>query len=142
MPRSASAAQSSAELSGWLRTRLASFRTCRSGTRSSPCLAASGHGIGTFDHSDSPEWHREQQARAMAALRERGIEAEVELGLGDAPDEILRVATEHDADLIIVGTREPNLLARLLGLSVSGAVQRKAHCERPNRPLTLWRRPR
>ncbi len=97
-------------------------------TSVAPVLAASVHGIGSFDHSDPPEWHREQQARAMAALRERGIEAEVELGLGDAPDEILRVAAERKADLIIVGTREPNLLARLLGQSVSGAVQRKAHC--------------
>ena len=50
-------------------------------------------------------------------------------GGGHASDEILRLAEERDADLIVVGTREPNLLARLLGHSVSGAVQRKAHCD-------------
>jgi nucleotide-binding universal stress UspA family protein len=41
---------------------------------------------------------------------------------------IAHVADERGADLVVVGTREPGLLARLLGQSVSGAVQRKAHC--------------
>jgi universal stress protein G len=98
-------------------------------TSVAPVLAATVHGIGPFDHSNSPEMHREQQARAGAILRERGVDVETSVGLGDAPDEILRLAHERDADLIIVGTREPNLLARLLGHSVSGAVQRKAHCD-------------
>lgn len=94
-----------------------------------PTHAAMVHGVGPFEHWNSPEMHREQEARGGAILRELGVDFETVLGLGDAPDEILRLAEERDADLIVVGTREPNLLARLLGHSVSGAVQRKAHCD-------------
>ena len=38
-------------------------------------------------------------------------------------------ATENGADLIVVGTREPNILGRLLGQSVSETVTHKAHCD-------------
>jgi nucleotide-binding universal stress UspA family protein len=31
--------------------------------------------------------------------------------------------------MIVVGSREVGLIRRLLGQSVSGAVQRKAHCD-------------
>jgi len=41
----------------------------------------------------------------------------------------LAAAEEHDADMIVVGTREPGVIARLLGLSVSEKVQRHAHCD-------------
>jgi nucleotide-binding universal stress UspA family protein len=39
------------------------------------------------------------------------------------------VAEEAGADLIVVGTREPNFVQRLLGQSVSGAVARHARCD-------------
>ena len=39
------------------------------------------------------------------------------------------LADERNADLIVVGTREPNVLERLLGQSVSAAVSRQAHCD-------------
>jgi nucleotide-binding universal stress UspA family protein len=42
---------------------------------------------------------------------------------------ILDMAEARHADLIVVGTREIGLVQRLLGQSVSGAVQRKAHCD-------------
>jgi nucleotide-binding universal stress UspA family protein len=35
----------------------------------------------------------------------------------------------HDAQLIVVGTREPSLVERLLGMSVSERVQRQARCD-------------
>lgn len=41
----------------------------------------------------------------------------------------LEVAVRHGADLIVVGTREPSQVERLLGHSVSEAVQRMAHCD-------------
>ena len=96
-------------------------------TSVAPNLNVMVHGVGPFEHWNSPEMHRED--RGGAILRERGVDVETVLGLGDAPDELVRIAEERDADLIIVGTREPNMLARLLGHSVSGAVQRKAHCD-------------
>jgi nucleotide-binding universal stress UspA family protein len=98
-------------------------------TSVAPVLHAMVHGIGPFDHSNSPEMHREQQSRAFAALRRRGVDAEMSLGLGDAADEIVRLADQRDADLIVVGTQDPSVVSRLLGRSVSGAVQRKARCD-------------
>jgi len=88
-----------------------------------------GKGIGPVDPADPPELHREELRHAAAFLAERGLEGEYELALGDAPNEIVELAERRGADLIVVGTREPNLLKRLLGLSVSSVVQRKAHCD-------------
>jgi nucleotide-binding universal stress UspA family protein len=42
---------------------------------------------------------------------------------------ILRLAEERGADLIVVGTLEPGLVSRLLGLSLRDEVQRRAHCD-------------
>ena len=50
-------------------------------------------------------------------------------GAGDAADEIVVAADEHKADLIVVGTREPGALGRILAGSVSQSVARKAHCD-------------
>jgi nucleotide-binding universal stress UspA family protein len=88
-----------------------------------------GKGIGPVDPADPPELHREELRHAAAFLAKRGLEGEHEVALGDPASEIVELAERRDADLIVVGTHEPNLLARLLGLSVSGAVQRKAHCD-------------
>jgi nucleotide-binding universal stress UspA family protein len=88
-----------------------------------------GKGVGPVDPVDPPKLHAEELRHAAAFLAERGLEGEYEVALGDPAREILELAERRDADLIVVGTREPNLLKRLLGLSVSGAVQRKAHCD-------------
>jgi nucleotide-binding universal stress UspA family protein len=94
-----------------------------------PALAPSAHGIGPIDPADPPEAHREQLRHAEAMLAERGVAADFQPALGDPADTIVHVADERGADLVVVGTREPGLVARLLGQSVSGAVQRKAHCD-------------
>jgi nucleotide-binding universal stress UspA family protein len=88
-----------------------------------------GRGIGPVDPADPPELHREELTRAAAFLAERGVEGEYDLALGDPANKIVELAEQRDADLIVVGTREPGFLMRLLGQSVSGAVQRKAHCD-------------
>lgn len=62
-------------------------------------------------------------------LAQRGIEAEVVEGAGDPAEVICTVAEERGADLIVVGTREPSLIERQLGHSVSEHVQRRAHCD-------------
>jgi nucleotide-binding universal stress UspA family protein len=64
--------------------------------------------------------------RARFLLRQRGLDAEFAKGSGDPADELLRVAHERDADLIVVGTHEGGFLDRLLRGDVSSAVTRRA----------------
>jgi nucleotide-binding universal stress UspA family protein len=91
--------------------------------------APGGHGPGPVDLADPPELHDEQLKHAAAFLAEHDVAGEFLTGLGEAAHEILRLAHERDADLIVVGTREPGFLSRLLEPSVSGGVQRHAHCD-------------
>lgn len=62
-------------------------------------------------------------------LREVGIEPQLVEAVGDIAEAIVEVAISVDADLIVVGTREPSQVERLLGYSVSDDVQRRAHCD-------------
>jgi nucleotide-binding universal stress UspA family protein len=76
--------------------------------------------------------HRERRrllTEAQSYLAERGIAAEVAPAVGPPVDEIIEVAEQHDADLIVVGTHEPGFLERLLRGSVSQGVARRAHCD-------------
>jgi nucleotide-binding universal stress UspA family protein len=92
-------------------------------------LVPAGRGIGPIDPTDPPELHREELHQAKAVLDELDIAADYEVGLGDPADVILKAAEKRGADLIVVGTSEPGLISRLLGLSVSETVQRRAHCD-------------
>jgi len=67
--------------------------------------------------------------RAGERAIELGADAELVEAVGDPADAIVEVATRHGADLIVVGTREPSQVERLLGHSVSESVQRMAHCD-------------
>ena len=67
--------------------------------------------------------------QAGNALRKLGLDAELVEAIGDPAEAIVLVAERRDADLIVVGTREPSLIERLLGHSVSEQVQRRAHCD-------------
>lgn len=96
---------------------------------SSVASAIHGRGIGPVDPVDPPELHREQLRHAEAILAERGIDAELDLALGDPASHLVHVADERQADLVVVGTRGMHLAERLLGASVSGKVARKAHCD-------------
>lgn len=68
-----------------------------------------------------------QQAGARAS--ELGHEVELVEAVGDPSEAICVVADQYGADLIVVGTREPSLVERSLGHSVSEQVQRRAHCD-------------
>lgn len=94
-----------------------------------PALVGAGRGIGPIDPADPPELHREELLHAKADLDDAGIRADYVVGLGDPADLILKAAEERDADMIVVGTSEPGLISRLLGMSVSETVQRRAHCD-------------
>jgi nucleotide-binding universal stress UspA family protein len=78
---------------------------------------------------DTTEVHRKELEAARAFLEGRGLEADLVLGRGLAADSIVELAEERNADLIVVGTREPGFLERLLVGSVSEGVSRSAHCD-------------
>jgi nucleotide-binding universal stress UspA family protein len=92
-------------------------------------VPAASHGLGPMDPVDPVEDHDEQLRHAATFLAASGVQGEYETGLGEPIHEILRIAGERNADLIVVGTREPGLISRILGLSVSGGVQRRARCD-------------
>ena len=71
----------------------------------------------------------EELQEAAAAARAHDVEPELVEAIGDPAQAITEVAEMHDADLIVVGTREPSLVERALGWSVSEKVQRRAHCD-------------
>jgi len=66
----------------------------------------------------------EEARRTLAA---RKVEAQYLATVGDAAEGIIEVANQHDADLIVVGTREPGFLDRIVGGDVSETVSRRAH---------------
>lgn len=94
-----------------------------------PALVSAGRGIGPIDPTDPPERHREELLHAKAVLDEAYLAADYVVGLGDPADLIVDTAEQKGADMIVVGTSEPGFIARLLGLSVSETVQRRAHCD-------------
>ena len=67
--------------------------------------------------------------RAEERLRELGIEATLVEAIGDIASAVVEVGETHDAGLIVIGTREPSQVERMLGHSVSEEVQRMAHCD-------------
>jgi nucleotide-binding universal stress UspA family protein len=62
-------------------------------------------------------------------LREQGMEPELVEAVGDIAEAIVEVAESRNADLIVLGTREPSQVERMLGYSVSEGVQRLARCD-------------
>jgi nucleotide-binding universal stress UspA family protein len=96
-------------------------------TSVAPVLISVARSGGPVDPTDTPADHRAELEQARAHLQDRAVEAEFVPALGEPADTILALADEHDADLIVVGTREPNVLERLLGQSVSQSVARRAH---------------
>jgi len=81
--------------------------------------------IGTPQHNGpGPELRR-----ADERLKKLGIEAELVEAVGEISEAIVEVAESRDAGLIILGTREPSQVERMLGHSVSESVQRMAHCD-------------
>jgi nucleotide-binding universal stress UspA family protein len=94
-----------------------------------PVLVGAGHGIGPIDPVDPPELHREQLEIAKAELARQGVDAAVQAAVGDPADSILDAAEKEDADLIVVGSGHASFVAGLFGTSVSGSVQRRAHCD-------------
>lgn len=68
-------------------------------------------------------------AQARTLLEDRNIDAEYQPAFGEVPDAIVEVAERRGAGMIVLGTREPGVVDRLLGHSVSHAVLRTARCD-------------
>lgn len=67
--------------------------------------------------------------RASELLGERGVEAELVEAVGEIALAVVEAAERYGAGLIVIGTREPSQVERLLGHSVSEQVQRMARCD-------------
>jgi nucleotide-binding universal stress UspA family protein len=98
-------------------------------TSVAPVLVSVGRGMGAIDPVDPPSEHLAELEHARAHLEGTGVDAELVPAVGEPADTIVELADERHADLIVVGTREPNVLERLLGQSVSQSVSRHAHCD-------------
>jgi nucleotide-binding universal stress UspA family protein len=92
-------------------------------------VSAGGPRGGAIDPADPPARHRAELQSASDKVKQAGIDAETVLAVGHPADSILEVAEQHAVDMIVVGTREPGMLERLIGQSTSGAVARRAHCD-------------
>jgi nucleotide-binding universal stress UspA family protein len=72
------------------------------------------------------EQHRE---RVQALFADADLQVEFAGVAGEPAQELIDAAEQRQAELIIVGTREPGFLERLLGGSVSQHVARRARCD-------------
>jgi nucleotide-binding universal stress UspA family protein len=81
--------------------------------------------------ADEPDakWQQEALAEAKALLAESGIEARGAAPVGRAAGEIVRLAKESGADLIVLGARGLNPVKRLVLGSVSTNVLHHAPCD-------------
>lgn len=68
----------------------------------------------------------EKQLEAYKALL--NFESDIELVSGDPPEEIIRLANIHKADLIIIGSRGLTGMSRIVQRSVSSEVVEEASC--------------
>jgi nucleotide-binding universal stress UspA family protein len=98
-------------------------------TSVAPIMISTSRSMGPIDPVDTPEEHHEELVKAQKYLSGRKVSAEYQPAIGDPADTIVEAADTVGADLIVVGTREPGLVQRLLGQSVSESVQRHAHCD-------------
>lgn len=85
--------------------------------------------LAKFADDDEAQRQQAELAEATALLAESGIDARSAAPVGDAAAEIVRVAEESGADLIVLGARGLNPVKRLVLGSVSTKVLHQAPCD-------------
>jgi nucleotide-binding universal stress UspA family protein len=98
-------------------------------TSVAPLMVSIGRSGGPTDPTDTPEMHAKELETARSYLEGQGITADYQPAIGEPADAIVQLAAQLGADMIVVGTREPNLIQRLTGQSVSESVTHHAHCD-------------
>ena len=78
--------------------------------------------------ADAALWQQHRE-RVQAFFADAGIGVEFAGVVGQQAEEIVEIAEQQQADLIVVGTRESGFIERLLAGSVSQGVARRAHCD-------------
>jgi nucleotide-binding universal stress UspA family protein len=90
---------------------------------------ASGRSMGATDPTDSPADHAADLQHAAETIKGAGLSAELIPAIGHPAETIVTAATENNADLIVVGSRELDFLHRMIGQSISQAVAAHARCD-------------
>jgi nucleotide-binding universal stress UspA family protein len=76
--------------------------------------------------TDPRELAQRRLEQARSRLASRSLEADYVAEVGSAPERLLVVADERDAELIVVGRGEHGILERLVAQPVEEAVARRA----------------
>jgi nucleotide-binding universal stress UspA family protein len=90
--------------------------------------SAAGRSIGP-DPTESEAEHRAELTAARRYLEGESVSAHYVEATGHEGEAIVSVARDRSADLIVIGTRQPPLLVRLLGNAVSDVVTHHARCD-------------
>jgi nucleotide-binding universal stress UspA family protein len=98
-------------------------------TSVAPITTNIGRSAGPIDPADPPEAHIEELKHAQTYLEGQGVQADYAPAIGHPAETIAQVAEERSVDLVILGTKEPGLIARLFGQSVSESVAHRVHCD-------------
>jgi nucleotide-binding universal stress UspA family protein len=98
-------------------------------TSVAPITTGIGHSAGPIDSTDPPDAHAEELKHARTYLEGQGVTADYAPAIGHPAETIAQLAEEKGADLVILGTKEPGLIARLFGQSVSESVAHRVHCD-------------